>query len=379
MRAFVITIVVVLAIMVAGVPAIGLARPLPGSDDAQAHSEGFGISLQWTAAWTVTDTLRQIDSTPLIERIVLEQGEAQLTVSLMPTLERDPDTAFESEIKAVQDRLEETLSPIDRIELPGRTLSANLYGSSATVLVEARSLSGYLVTVVVTLEAPPEFFTSALDTASQTVWVESRPVLTDSAAHTEAKKSPRLITGVDGASYSSPTYGYFLTWDSSEWFVSGVWEHQSGNDGLTLTNANYGLLDIQAHRANPDELERCVANEWALYSNPLRAGNIQPVPDAAGDPIAGVTDTGAYGVFSFEFFGQHGESLGPGIGYTECRAFSHDTVMIITFITRTPDTYNADVQEAFEVLSSIAYQGASGPMPTVVAVEDVLIQAVSTP
>jgi hypothetical protein len=165
--------------------------------------------------------------------------------------------------------------------LPGTPLVVDLIVQDGTALLGVNSV--YIATLdVADLTGPSNvaavsaFFGDTaiagggVDYDSFTVWSMDEAVPLSSAP-----------TDTDGNTYTSPNYGYSLTWNDS-WTVIG--EHsEPGFDQLTLTNGSayadlYSVdLDVDATSCNEDL--------FAYYSSDSHYSNVAYLLDNAGNPL----------------------------------------------------------------------------------------------
>ena len=107
-------------------------------------------------------------------------------------------------------------------------------------------------------------------------------------------------TGIDGASYTSPTYGYSVEWDDDDWTVDPdaelVDEGSDGLDRLYLTHSEgddlFSGLYVESKVAYDGDLDDCLDGEADILRNDDALIDLEPYEDDDGDPVAGESDAG---------------------------------------------------------------------------------------
>ena len=119
------------------------------------------------------------------------------------------------------------------------------------------------------------------------------------------------IADIDGDTYTSPLYGYSVTWDQS-WFV--VEEVTADYDSLSLTNG----LTYATFIGAPDTvttLESALATLVSVMRGDPAVGDVTPLPGDRGDVAGGDTATAA---FAFPVTMPDGSQVDV-VGYLEAR------------------------------------------------------------
>lgn len=187
--------------------------------------------------------------------------------------------------------------------------------------------------------------------------------------------------GVEGTTYTSPTWGYSLAW-SDEWEVIASFADQSAHgvtEGLArgdylllsagLPNGNAVSLEIMAgagYGGNPAPcLDSYVANLEALQaqsSEEVAIAGFQPAT-AGGRPVGGTDPTSAYGVFEYSMTGE--EFHWDLVDYVDCRTLRDGTAVLRIEASTLRENYEAAVPLIEAVLATLTLpEGIDAASPT---------------
>lgn len=151
--------------------------------------------------------------------------------------------------------------------------------------------------------------------------------------------------GVAGTSYTSPTFGYSLTWDAA-WSEAEA-SAESGFDTLDLSSDG-ASVSFWARTSADASPEPCLAERVASSRNLTGVRDFGPKRDASRQPIAGVDGSRAFAVYTYTFAAGDGTPASY-VQHVECRVLvPYESVVQITMIT-VPEDY-AEQAEALERL-----------------------------
>jgi len=200
------------------------------------------------------------------------------------------------------------------------------------------------------------------------------------AAASPARAQDIEQPGVEGATYTSPTWGYSLEW-SNEWAViasfadqtaHGVTEGLARGDYLLLSaglpNGNAVSLEIMAgagYGGYPAPcLDNYVANLEALQAQSNDEVAIAGFQAAAADgrPVGGTDPTSAYGVFEYSMTGE--EFHWDLVDYVDCRALRDGTAVLRIEASTLRANYEAAVPLVESVLATLTLPEGDAASPT---------------
>src|SRR3954462_5574061 len=87
---------------------------------------------------------------------------------------------------------------------------------------------------------------------------------------------------VEGASYTSPTFGYTLSWDDSIWSVSDDYS-EDGYDALALA-ADDEALYVEAFYFYQGDADDCLDGERLNIADDAELEDLAPLTDEDGTP-----------------------------------------------------------------------------------------------
>ncbi len=159
-------------------------------------------------------------------------------------------------------------------------------------------------------------------------------------------------TGVDGNTYTSPTYRYSLEWDDTwsvlEATVADLDDDETDNDQdvLILTN-EVSEVTISGYQTD-ETAEDCIANAEAF----LEDLGVEPeiAIDTEGTPITDSDSSFGYAVYTVTLPG--GDDPGGDAWYVECRLFDPDIMVRSEQIVPT-DSYNDELDPRADLLNSL--------------------------
>jgi hypothetical protein len=155
--------------------------------------------------------------------------------------------------------------------------------------------------------------------------------------------------GVEGNTYTSPTYGYSLTWDSSWSVVSDT--SDGVDDQLHLSNGDSDLY-ISGFGNYPNNPQECVDSIVAQFPNNPGWSRVQPLPGFQVSLIPGAEQLRASDAYSFHYAADGTSS--DYVEYVECRALTPgQAILVIVHIASLAD-YQREVGPVQALLDRIA-------------------------
>jgi hypothetical protein len=159
---------------------------------------------------------------------------------------------------------------------------------------------------------------------------------------------------VEGSHWTSPTYGFRVSWQNTKWQVdpsgSLVAAGPERLDRLHLVNGVSSLYFEGATRYEGD-LPSCVAEEANILSRESGVSNIRPYRDESGAPFVADGPNASAAAFSLTLQTAGGQI--DLVNYVECRTLiAGEAVLIITLVTD-PATFDAQLQLAQDVAGTV--------------------------
>jgi hypothetical protein len=157
--------------------------------------------------------------------------------------------------------------------------------------------------------------------------------------------------GVDGAAYTSPLFGYAISWDAADWVVVDADTREEQGDSLRLeaSDADYGLFELVGFRwdreGQPQDAEGWVELLAENLGNP-ETSDVQQA-ESGGKPIGGHDAASAYAVYEY----RHNDM--SMVAYIECHEVTPgETGLCMRFLT-SRELFNTQLPLVQEVLSTL--------------------------
>lgn len=223
--------------------------------------------------------------------------------------------------------------------------------------IAAEPSSGWLVGLIAESDsdaAPPptEEPTSGAPPAEEPEPTEAAPP-PEEPAPTEEPAAPVSPTPVaaNGVTYTSPTYGWSVTYDPSTWYLL---EEQSlgGFDSLVLWNEISDLV-FSSGPAPMNALE-CLDYSADLQAGEEFASNVQPVLGDDGQPMRGGDESRAWSLITYDYSDPSATPLnGQYTLYAECVSIIPGEVILLISHSARSELYEIDAPLAQEVIATL--------------------------
>lgn len=168
-------------------------------------------------------------------------------------------------------------------------------------------------------------------------------------------------TGVHGHSYTSPTYGFTLSW-SSRWHVMAE-ASENGVDELSLSDGSMVVafattVDFQGNAT------RCRDATVAKMKTTSGISNVKPATDPNGKPLAGTEATRVWAVYLYDI---HGAAKAR---YLDCRVLVPDKVNLVITADVALDKFNTESANLVALLDKLSIPSTGqGATPVATAPE----------
>jgi hypothetical protein len=176
-------------------------------------------------------------------------------------------------------------------------------------------------------------------------------------------------SGIDGNTYTSPTYGYTVEWDEDVWTANPdaelVDDGRVGLDRLYIEHTEDGDLFsgfyIEAKVDYDGNVSDCVEGEEDLLATDDALQEFDPLEDEQGDPIAGESDAGGeYVALLGSYEDENGDEY-ELVWYVECQTLEEGESVAIFSLFTSEANYEDELELAQEVIDSLDYEGEASP------------------
>jgi len=360
-------------------------------NDSTYVSPQFGYEVTWDDPWTTRS--RNITSNPGgFDSLTLRDGSNSLRITGRASgddLQTILDDTIELEIGDATD------AEVSSQGGDGLPLQAQISVRNTTVLIEVQELPSTDAIVVIVLTARPDDFQSVLAGTQETVAIDGSPILTgellgetastpvvdESIATPEdeptktpedeptAEVEPTTETtdpdtsGIDGSTYTSPNYGYTLSWDDETWTVPDggeITDSSQGYDSLRLDGPN-GLVYVYAWQGYEGDASSCLEGESDYYETESEGVlDWEIATRANGDPITDADgESWAWGVYNLTYQDPADDNAEPRelTDYIECRELIPGEAILIIFASAERTSYNAHIEDVQSVIDTITIDG----------------------
>ncbi|MEQ1841549.1 MAG: neutral zinc metallopeptidase [Verrucomicrobiales bacterium] len=157
-------------------------------------------------------------------------------------------------------------------------------------------------------------------------------------------------SGVDGNTYTSPTFGYSFRWDDDTWSLADEIS-DSGYDFLYL-QAGYSDLSVEGlyiYQGDPDD---CLDGERIGIAGENGLEDLVPTTDQDGNEVVDSGDGFAYGLYELPGSDEPGADLVNYL-YIECQVLVPGAAVLIVLSYLDPEDLDNQADLVYEVLSTL--------------------------
>ena len=358
-------------------------------DDTSYQSPQFGYSITWADPWSTQD--RDVITNPGgFDTITLRSDEGTVRISGRAD-DYDPVTFLQDTV-AVQ--LASGGELIDQ-DTAGAVPTAELLIGNDRMRLDVISIPDSNAVVLVSLRAGEASFPTVLASAQETIQVNGNPVFSaaDTASTTTvpadltgaatpaaegedaptASEAPPASTvevmggGIEGSSYTSPNFGFSISWDPAVWSVPEEAEYSEPDyDSLTLDSATgpIWVTGWNAYNGNPST---CLLGEQTYYNDPeFGISEWQVAVDENGNELTGESETSAWGVFTNVYTDPDDPAAEPEnfVDYIECVSLGDGESVVIFYSYASRENYNAHIENVLALIESLELPEPTAATPT---------------
>lgn len=350
-----------------------------GLIDANSYqSPQFGYSVTWSNPWAVQD--RDVITNPGgFDTITLRSNAGTLRVSGRAD-SYNPLTFLQDTI-AIQLASGGTIINQDTI---GAVPTAELQLGPDRMRLDVLSLPSAGAIVLVSLRAPEGQYPAAIDDARNGVQIDGTAVFGGGGTSTvetptevatqQTTETPLptstvevLGSGIEGNTYTSPNFGFAVSWDPDTWTVPDEAEYsEPGLDMLRLETDTGPILVTgwEAYDGNPSS---CLLGEQTYYNDPESGiSDYQVAIDANGNELTGSDEHSAWGVFTNVYTDPENPNAEPVnyVDYINCVSMGDGESVVIFYSYARRDAYNDHIGKVIALVDSLELPAATGGTPT---------------
>src|SRR5665811_528777 len=368
-------------------------------DDTSYQSPQFGYGITWAEPWATRD--RDVITNPGGFDTITLRGDVG-TVRISGRADTYNPLTFLQDTIAIQ--LASGGEVINQ-DTTGVAPTAELPIGNEKMRIDVLSLPEFGAIVLVSLRADQRDYDAAFTSAQESIQVDGSALF--SAADTPPAETPAsepgeptsdvvqptqpaepvstqevLGGGVDGSTYTSPSFGFSVPWAPATWPAPAAAEYSEPDyDSLTLDSSS-GPMWITGWKAYNGSASTCLLGEITYYNDPeFGISEWQPAIDADGNELTGETETSAWGVFTNVYTDPDDPNAEPipFVDYIECHSVGNGESVVIFYSFAEREQYNEHIANVLEVVERLELpEGAATPSTTTEAVSYTHLRAHET-
>lgn len=165
-----------------------------------------------------------------------------------------------------------------------------------------------------------------------------------------------LGSGIEGNEYTSPNFGFSVSWDPQVWSLPEEAEYSEPDyDWLTL-NSETGPLWVTGWNAYNGDANTCLLGEMTYYNDPAYGvSEWAPAVDADGNELTGETENSAWGVYTNIYTDPSDPAAQPQnfVDYIECVSLGDGESVVIFYSYSTREDYNDHIGKVLAVVETL--------------------------
>ncbi len=165
--------------------------------------------------------------------------------------------------------------------------------------------------------------------------------------------------GVAGNTFTSPTFGYTLTWPDT-WFVA---EEKTDRSDLVVVTNGITYAHFIGENAFAGNAQAALAAMVAVRARDDAVSNFQPLSDSAGNTIRGGDATRAFAAFTFTVTFENGNSVNLA-EYVETRTLIPGRAVLIIFAYHPVEFWESERPLIDELLTGLVIPGQGATTTT---------------
>jgi len=365
-------------------------------DDSSYQSPQFGYGVTWAEPWSTND--RDVITNPGGFDTIAVRGDGG-TVRISGRADSYGPLTFLQDTIAIQ-----LASGGDLInqDTTGVVPTAELLVGNDRMRIDVLSLPDAGAIVLVSLRANQADFDASFASAGENIQLDGGALFDASAGPMDTPEAPPvgepdtdapdppaatppadgpgsqdatppaepqmvMGSGVEGNTYTSPNFGFSVSWDPAIWSAPEDGEFsEPGYDTVTLESAA-GPIWLSGVEAYNGSASTCLLGEITYYNDPeFGITEWQVAVDAEGNELTGETETSAWGVFTnvYTFPDDPTAEPVPSVDYIECHGLGDGESVVIFYSFAERDAYNEHIGNVLAVVESLELADVVTPAAT---------------
>lgn len=231
----------------------------------------------------------------------------------------------------------------------GETVDGVYYLQCQTLVEDEAVLLAEHVAPTSVYDAAAELFAEVLDNLDTP---EIGGADADDEATPEDEETPGAGAGVDGNTYTSPTFGYTVEWDEDDWTVDDETEGVPGRDTLILDYNDGGFLYVEGYEDFDGDPAECLDASSSEFLENDQVDESMPLEDDDGEPVEGEEDGVAFAAYTLT---TGGDELNA---YFDCRTLVEDEAVLAFSLVAPPQVYDDALAAVEDIADSLQLEGA---------------------
>ena len=350
-------------------------------DETSYQSPQFGYNVTWAEPWATRD--RDVITNPGgFDTIALRGDDGIVRISGRDDT-YDPLTFLQDTI-AIQ--LASGGDVINQ-DTTGAAPMAELLIGNEKMRLEVLSLPDFGAIVLVSLRADQRDYDAAFASAQESIQLNGNPLFASSATPAavttetpaaeptepvEPVSTPDILGGgVEGNTYTSPNFGFTVSWDPAVWSVPDDAEYSEPDYDTLRIESSTGPLLVTGWNAYNGSASTCLLGEITFYNDPeLGISEWQVAVDAEGNELTGETETSAWGVFTNVYTDPNDPNAEPinYVDYIECHGLGDGESVVIFYSYAEREDYNEHIENVLDVVESLELAEGTTTQPATVEV-----------
>lgn len=175
------------------------------------------------------------------------------------------------------------------------------------------------------------------------------------AAAFQSDDSEGAESGVEGNSYTSPAFGYSITWDR-DWEVTDE-QNDAEYNKIVLANAAQSVYFEGV--VDSSDLDSCVEQIIQNVTDEDGVSDVEQREDSDG-PIGGSEDGRSWAVYNLTFTGSNGDPINF-VEYVDCRPIVEGESLLVISSIIPEEQYDDEIVALESLLEGLSLDGSTSP------------------
>lgn len=361
-------------------PAAGAQNDRGLIDETSYQSPQFGYSVTWADPWETRD--RDVITNPGgFDTLTLRSIDGTMRIS-----GRSDDY---NPLTFLQDTIAIQLASGGEVinqDTTGAVPTAELLVGRDKMRIDVISIPEAGAIVLLSLRTNELDYDAVFASAQQSIQVEGEAVFSDSVTtetpedagsiptetpvttETRTPESTQTVlgAGIDGNGYTSPNFGYSITWDPSVWTVPEEAEYSEPDYDYLRLEGSTGPMTVIGWKGHNGNASSCLIGEQTYYNDPAAGiSEWQVAIDADGNELTGESETNAWGVFTNVYTTPDTPEAEPihYVDYIECVSLGDGESVVIFHSYAVRDVYNEHVGHVLGLVETLELPAGAATPP----------------